>query len=101
MEEYYESEFHERWSGFIPRVAVGITRKDNELTRKEKREFIVEAIKVSNIKRRLASRDISKSSFLNKLMIRWTVHERVGFILLYGKMFNLLKGIKRKIKGAK
>lgn len=99
--EYYESEFHERWSGFIPRVAVGITRKDNELTRKEKREFIVEAIKVSNIKRRLASRDISKSSFLNKLMIRWTVHERVGFILLYGKMFNLLKGIKRKIKGAK
>ena len=71
------------------------------MTGKEKREFIAEAIQVSNIKERLASRDVSKSSFLIKLMARWTIRERVGFILYYGKMFNLLKGIKRKIKGAK
>ena len=95
----YEHQFTSKWVSFIPNTAVGIIQKHNKLTRKEKIDFIKQSIVVSDIKHKLNTREISKCSLLEKTLVRWTMKERIGLILLYAHTFNFLRKIKRILKG--
>lgn len=95
----YEQSFTSKWANFIPNTAVGIIQKYNKLTRKEKINFIEQSIVVSDIKNKLTSRGFSDCNLLEKILVRWTMKERIGLMLLYAHTFNLLRKIKRTIKG--
>ena len=100
-EDAYRKLFTSKWSRFIPNVAKGLISNNKELSNKEKREFLKQAIVVSNIKSRLQNCDTTKCGTLEKIFARWTVNERVRFILLYGRVYTLLRKIKRFLKRSK
>ena len=97
--EICEQQFAKKWVHFIPRTAVGVTNKKNTLNNKEKRAFLRDSIRVSKIKNRLGSLDVSKCTLFDKALVKWTKRERVVFLLMYGRCFNALKRIKHVFKG--
>lgn len=97
--EICEQQFAKKWVHFIPRTAAGVTNKRNTSNNKEKRAFLLDSIRVSKIKNRLESLDVSKCTLFEKALIKWTKRERISLLLMYGRCFNALKKIKHALKG--
>ena len=100
-EANYRQLFTSKWVRFIPNTAIGLVTNNEELSNKEKRDFLKQAIVVSDIKNRLQASDISKCNILEKLLARWTLNECVRTIFVYAKTYYLLRKFKRLLKGAK
>ncbi len=94
-----ERHFVSKWVNIIPGTAVCITNRKNTLKQKEKREFLKKSIEISKIKERLSCLDLSKCALWEKLLARWTMKERIGLLLIYGKLYNILRCIKHIVKG--
>ena len=87
-----------RYVAFIPQSAILMTRT---MGMKKKKEVLLRLIDESAIESKLYAYKCDKMSLIELLTLHFTIKKRVGYLVLYGKAFNLLRKIKRFLKGVK
>ncbi len=99
-EKIYKEFFYRKWAEFMMLEAISYTNSKHPIKfTKEKIKILKEVIVKTKIKEKLALIDCTKLSFKYKLFVKWVKNENVRAILTYGKIYNKLRQVKRKLRG--
>ena len=85
---------YKRYVNFIPQAAILMTRTSGL---KEKRKSLKSLINESEVVKKLDKYACDGLTFVNKLLVRMVKKEKAGLLLWYGKTYNFLRKIKRKL----
>ena len=83
-----------RYVNFIPQSAILITRTKKI---RHKRKTLLKLINASDILNKLKAYDKKYYSLFEAMLLRLVTKKRAGCLLVYGRIFNLLRTVKRKI----